>query len=48
MRDFLGFRFGNIHSDDLHLKVVSSGDRYDKNLLPEPTNYTQDIPGSNG
>ena len=48
MRDFLGFRFGNVHSDDLHLKVVSSSDRYDKNLLPEPKDYSQDIPGGDG
>lgn len=48
MKDFRGFRFGNIHSKDLHLEVVSSGSRYDKNLLPEPTDYKMEIPGSNG
>lgn len=48
MKDFLGFRFGNIHSEDLHLKVVSSSNRYDKNLLPSPNDYTLDIPGGNG
>jgi phage-related protein len=48
MKDFLGFRFGNIHTEDLHLKVVSSSNRYDRNLLPDPTDYTVDVPGGNG
>ena len=48
MNDFTGFRFNNIHSKDLHLVVVSSGDRYDKNLLPGATDYTQEVPGGNG
>ena len=30
-KDFVGFRFGNIHTSDLNLLVVSSGDRYEKN-----------------
>lgn len=48
MKDYCGFRFGNIHSDDLHLTVVSSGSRYNKNLLPSPTDYSDDIPGADG
>ena len=48
MRDFTGFRFGNIHSERLHLVVVSSGDRYEKNLLPDPTDYTIEVPGGDG
>lgn len=48
MKDFCGFRFGNIHTEDLHLVVVSSGDRYEKNLLPDPQDYTMDISGGNG
>lgn len=48
MEDFLGFRFGNIHTKDLHLTVVSSSNRYQKNLLPTPTDYTVDVPGGNG
>ena len=48
MKDFLGFRFGNIHSKDLHLLVISSSNRYNKNLLPSPTDYTLDIPGGDG
>ena len=35
--DYSGFRFGNVHSKDLGLLVVSSNDRYDKNLLPTAT-----------
>ena len=48
MSDFKGFRFGNIHIKDLHLTVVSAGDRFNKNLLPDPTDYTVDVPGGNG
>ena len=48
MNDFLGFSFNNIHSQELHLIVISSGSRYDKNLLPNPTNYELDIVGGNG
>jgi hypothetical protein len=47
-KDFQGFRFGNIHSTDLNLVVVSSSNRYEKNLLPDPTDYTTDVPGSDG
>ena len=48
MRDFTGFRFGNIHSEDLHLVVVSSSDRYEKNLLPENKDYSIEVPGGDG
>lgn len=48
MKDFIDFRFGNYHSKDLHLLAVSSGDRYTKNLLPEPTDYTDEVPGGDG
>lgn len=48
MRDFEGFRFGNVHSEDLHLVVVSSGNRFEKNLLPAPTDYTSKVPGGDG
>lgn len=46
--DYSGFRFGNVHSKDLGLVVVSSSDRYDKNLLPNPNDYASDITGSDG
>ena len=48
MGDFLGFRFGQIHSKDLHLIVVSSSNRYQKNELPTIKEYTKEIPGGNG
>lgn len=48
MEDFTGFRFGNVHSEDLHLVVVSSSNRFDKNLLPAPTDYTSKVPGGDG
>lgn len=48
MKDFTGFRFGNVHSKDLHLIVVSSSDRYEKNLLPENKDYSTEVPGGNG
>jgi len=48
MEDFIGFRFGNIHTEELHIKVVSSSSRYQKNLLPSPTDYTVEVPGGNG
>lgn len=47
-RDFEGFRFGNIHSSDLDLVVVSTSNRFNKNLLPPPKDYTTDIPGGDG
>ena len=48
MGDFTGFRFGNIHSKDLNLVVVSQSSRYDKNLLPTATNHTSQVPGGDG
>lgn len=46
--DFEGFRFGNVHSSDLNLVVVSQGNRYDKNVLPPTSDYTANIPGGDG
>lgn len=46
--DFRGFRFGKIHTSDLHLEVVSTSDRYEPRILPAPTDTTLDIPGSDG
>lgn len=48
MEDFTGFRFGQIHSKDLQLVVVSSSNRYDKNLLPNNKDYSKEVPGGNG
>lgn len=46
--DFRGFRFGNVHSSDLHLEVVSTSNRYEARILPAPTDTVQDVPGSDG
>ena len=48
MRDFTGFRFGQVHSEDLHLVVVSSSNRYSKNVLPALKDYTKEVPGGDG
>ena len=48
MSDFMGFRFGPYHSSDLHLIVTSQSNRFNKNLLPSPKDYTLDISGGNG
>lgn len=48
MKDFQGFRFGQIHTKDLHLIVVSTSSRFVKNLLPSNTDYSVDVPGGNG
>lgn len=47
-KDFRGFRFGRIHTSDLHLEVISSSDRYEPRLLPDPVDTTSEIPGSDG
>lgn len=47
-RDFRGFRFGKIHTSDLNLEVVSSSNRYEARMLPDATDTTVDIPGSDG
>ena len=47
-RDFRGFKFGNIHSSDLKLEVVSTSNRYEARTLPAPSDTVQDIPGSDG
>lgn len=46
--DFVGFKFGKFHSSEFGIKAVVTSGRYDKNLLPAPQDYTQDIPGSDG
>lgn len=48
MKNFTGFRFGQIHSEDLHLVVISSNSRYVKNTQPGIKDYTTEVPGGNG
>lgn len=46
--DFLGFSIGGIHSEQLNIFRVSSGDRYDDNLIPNFKDATMEIPGGDG
>lgn len=46
--DFLGFTIGNIHSSQLNITRVSSGDRYEDNLLPNLKDSTAEVPGGDG
>ena len=46
--DYVGFTYNNIHSSQLGLKSVSSGNRYQKNLLPVAQDYTTDVLGGDG
>jgi hypothetical protein len=48
MKNFTGFRFGQIHSEDLHLVVTSSSSRYVKNTQPGIKDYTTEVPGGDG
>lgn len=48
MEDFLSFRFGNVSSEDLHLKVISVSDRYEKQVAPPHKDYTSSIIGGDG
>ena len=46
--DFLGFTLGDVHSSQLNITRVSSGDRYDDNLLPNFKDITAEVPGGDG
>lgn len=46
--DFLGFTLGNIHSSQLNITRVSSGDRYEDILLPTFKDTTMEVPGGDG
>lgn len=46
--DFLGFSFGNIHSNTLGITHVSVSDRYEENLLPEFEDKIEPIIGNDG
>ena len=46
--DFLGFTIGNVHSSELNITRVSSGDRYEDNLLPSFKDTTMEVPGGDG
>ena len=46
--DFLGFTLGETHSSQLNITRVSSGDRYDDDLLPRFKDTTVEVPGGDG
>lgn len=46
--DFLGFTLGQIHSSQLNITRVSSGDRYEDNLLPSLKETFVENPGGDG
>lgn len=46
--DFLGITLGEVHSSQLNITRVSSGDRYDDNLLPNFKDTTAEVPGGDG
>ena len=46
--DFLGFQLGDIHSSQLNITRVSSGDRYSENLLPNFNDAIEQVPGADG
>lgn len=46
--DYIGFTFNGIHSSQLGIYSVTSGDRYDYSLFPELQSISVDIPGGDG
>lgn len=46
--DFLGFQLGNIHSSQLNITRVSSGDRYSEAFIPNFNDSTAQVPGGDG
>lgn len=45
--DFIGFTLNGTHSSELGIVRVSDGSRFQKTLLPEFSNKTVNVPGSN-
>lgn len=48
LKDFQGFRFGKTHTSDLGLEVVSTSNRYEARILPNPNDYVNDVPNGDG
>lgn len=46
--DFIGFTFNNRHSSEFHIYSVSDGSRYQDILVPNPIDYSEEIPGGIG
>ena len=47
-KDFIGFTFDDVHSDELGILRVSDGDRYKEDLQPEIKDLTAEVPGMHG
>lgn len=46
--DFIGFTFNGCHSSEFNIYSVSDGSRYQDNLVPNPIDYTEQVPGGVG
>lgn len=46
--DFIGFTFNGRHSSEFNIYSVSDGSRYQDTLVPNPVDYTEQIPGGVG
>jgi hypothetical protein len=46
--DFIGFTFNDIHSSELGIVRVSSGNRYEEQLTPQFKDKSVEIPGKEG
>lgn len=46
--DFLGFQLGDVHSSQLNITRVSSGDRYSETFIPNFSDSTAQVPGGDG
>ena len=46
--DFIGFTFNGCHSSEFNIYSVSDGSRYQDILVPNPIDYTEQVPGGVG
>lgn len=46
--DFIGFTFNGCRSSEFNIYSVSDGSRYQDNLVPNPIDYTEQVPGGVG
>lgn len=46
--DFIGFTFNGRHSSEFNIYSVSDGSRYQDILVPNPIDYTEQVPGGVG
>lgn len=46
--DFIGFTFNGCHSSEFNIYSVSDGSRYQDVLVPNPIDYTEQVPGGVG